>query len=77
MSTIYLQVLTQICLSISALALRFPHWQNPINDLFEALSAENLHGALVKLLEVLPEDCLEEGPSTYRRMEYMKEVRGV
>lgn len=78
-----LQLLTQICLAISALVLRATEHKQPIDQLFSSLNQlqnqENGSIAVLEMLTVLPEEVIEDQHSdsdiSYsRRSEYGREV---
>ncbi|MCO5561988.1 hypothetical protein L7F22_015614 [Adiantum nelumboides] len=58
------QLLTQICLALSALVLRAVELKKPVEKLFASLSEIQGHGvgshAILELLTVLPEEVIEE-----------------
>ncbi|KAH7302716.1 hypothetical protein KP509_23G084200 [Ceratopteris richardii] len=58
------QLLTQICLALSALVLRAVELKKPVEQIFGSLSETQVHGmyshAILELLTVLPEEVIEE-----------------
>lgn len=78
------QLLTQICLALSALVLRSEEWKKPIEQLFAGLNElQEGHGngssAILELLTVLPEEVIEDQKnnatvSSARRWHFSQEV---
>lgn len=78
-----LQVLTQICLALSALVLRAVEWSKPVEQLFASLSELQWQGTgsngILELLRVLPEEVIEDqvvnaSVDSSRRREFTQEV---
>ncbi|CAM6097582.1 unnamed protein product [Calypogeia fissa] len=77
------QVLTQICLALSALVLRAVEWSKPVEQLFASLSELQGQGtgsnAILELLRVLPEEVIEDqvvntSVDSSRRREFTQEL---
>lgn len=79
----WLQLLTQICLALSALILRAVEHRKPIEQLFSSLhqlqSQENGNLAVLEMLTVLPEEVAEDQNRDHnidaaRRSQFTREV---
>ncbi|CAM6048212.1 unnamed protein product [Sphagnum compactum] len=55
-----LQLLTQICVVLSALVLRAVEWRKPVEQLFELQGQGIGSNAILELLTVLPEEVIED-----------------
>ncbi|KAL3697054.1 hypothetical protein R1sor_011130 [Riccia sorocarpa] len=77
------QLLTQICLALSALVLRAVEWRKPVEQLFASLSELQDQGtgsnAILELLTVLPEEVMEDqtvnsSVESTRRWQFTREL---
>lgn len=77
------QLLTQICLALSALVLRAAEYRQPIEQLFYSLQSfqtqENGNIAVIEMLTVLPEEVVEDQSTDSsinfaQRSQYTREV---
>lgn len=81
-SVFFWQLLTQICLALSALVLRAAEYRQPIEQLFYSL--QNFHtqengNAVLEMLTVLPEEVIEDQSTdislnSAQRSQYTREV---
>lgn len=78
------QLLTQVCVALSAMVLRADEWRKPVDQLFASLNELQGQGtgsnAVLELLTVLPEEVIEDqsvlsSVDSGRRWQFTQEVR--